>query len=163
VGGKKAGKTAAPGISKLPRGTELILLVEDELTVRLPVSNMLQRFGYRVLPTESGVEALKVWQNNKDRIHLLLTDIVMPDGMTGYELARRLQAEKPQLKVIYTSGYSADLGGRHSLLVEGVNFLQKPYAPQELAEILRNSLKADPDTKQRRFSFAQAANLSTNL
>jgi len=157
VTGKKAGKAAAPGISKLPRGSELILLVEDELTVRLPVSNMLQRFGYSVLPTESGVEALKVWQTNKDRIHLLLTDIVMPDGMTGYELARRLQAEKPQLRVIYTSGYSADLGGRHSLLIEGVNFLQKPYAPQQLAEILRHSLDSSPEHRQRRFSFARAA------
>jgi PAS domain S-box-containing protein len=151
--GKKAGKPAPSGNSKLPRGTELILLVEDELTVRLPVSNMLQRFGYSVLATESGVEALKIWQLHRDRIHLLLTDIVMPDGMTGYELARRLKADKPELKVIFTSGYSADLGGRHSVLVEGVNFLQKPYASQELAEILRNSLKSGPEPVQRRFNF----------
>ena len=153
VAGKKAGKASGPGIQKLPRGKELILLVEDELTVRLPVSNMLQRFGYQVLTTESGVEALKVWQKHKDRIDLLLTDIVMPDGMTGYDLARQLLADKPELKVIYTSGYSADLGGRHSLLVEGVNFLQKPYAPQALSEILRKSLDAVADQKQRQFTF----------
>ena len=114
---------------------------------------MLQRFGYRCSPTESGVEALKVWEKNRDRIELLLTDIVMPDGMTGYELARQLLTDKPELKVIYTSGYSADLGGRHSLLVEGVNFLQKPYAPQALAEILRKSLDAAADQKQRQFNF----------
>jgi PAS domain S-box-containing protein len=151
--GTKAGKPAAPGPAKLPRGTEVVLLVEDELTVRLPVTNMLQRFGYTVIPTESGVEALKLWELNQDSIDLLLTDIVMPDGLTGYELARRLQADKPQLKVIFTSGYSADLGGRHSLLVEGVNFLQKPYAPQDLAEILRTSLDSSAAHKQRRFGF----------
>jgi len=140
VTGEKVEKAAALGISKLPRGTEAILLVEDEAIVRPIVSNLLQRFGYTVWQAESGANALKIWRKHKDQIQLLLTDIVMPDGMTGHDLARQLQADKPQLKVIYTSGYSAELGNRHSTMVEGVNFLQKPYAPQKLAEILRKCL-----------------------
>ena len=140
VAGEKTGKRPGTEILKLPRGTEGILVVEDEDLVRPIVANMLQRFGYTVWQAESGADALKVWQKHKDRIQLLLTDIVMPDGMTGYELARQLQADKPRLKVIYTSGYSADMGGRHSTLAEGANLLQKPYAPQKLAEILRKSL-----------------------
>jgi len=138
--GEKPKKAVAPEFSKLPRGTENILVVEDEAIVRLMVGNMLQRFGYTVWLADSGAEALSVWQKQKDRIQLLLTDIVMPDGLTGHELARRLQSENPRLKAIYTSGYSSDMGSRHSTLVEGVNFLQKPYAPQKLAEILRKNL-----------------------
>ena len=133
-------KKSGPTTSTLPRGTETILVVEDELIVRLTVCNLLQRFGYTVLPAESGAEALKVWQKHKDRIQLLLTDIVMPGNMPGYELAHQLQAEKPQLKVIYTSGYSEDLANKRLTLMEGVNFLQKPYAPQQLAEALRKTL-----------------------
>ena len=148
--GRKAQKISARGISKFPRGTVVILLAEDDLAVRQSVSNMLQRFGYRVLITESGGKALKVWQNNKEHIDLLLTDIVMPDGIDGYELARRLQADKPQLKVIYTSGHSLGQGNKHSPLIKGVNFLPKPYAPQKLAEILRSSLKVG---SRRRINF----------
>ena len=140
VPGAHAEKTSAPGVSKLPRGVETVLVVEDEAMVRPIVSNMLQRFGYIVWQAESSVSALKIWQQHKDRIQLLLTDVVMPDGMTGYELARQLQADKPELKVIYTSGYNNDSSGRRSTLVEGVNFLQKPYTPQKLAEALRKSL-----------------------
>jgi len=140
VTGEKAEKSTGTEPLKLPRGTEGILVVEDEAIVRLIVCNMLQRFGYAVWQAEAGKEAFKIWQKHKNRIQLLLTDIVMPDGMTGHELARQLQGDSPQLKVIYTSGYSADQHSRHSTLVEGVNFLQKPYSPQKLAEILRKSL-----------------------
>ena len=143
VSGTPAEMKTRSSISTLPRGTETILVVEDEVIVRLAVSNMLQRFGYTVLAAGSGVEALTVWKNDKDRIHLLLTDIVMPDGMTGYELACQLQAEKPRLKIIYTSGYSGDLADKRLRMIEGVNFLQKPYAPRKLAEALRKNL--DPE------------------
>jgi CheY-like chemotaxis protein len=140
MAGAKTEKKSGPTTTILPRGTETILVVEDELIVRLTVCNLLQRFGYTVLPAESGAEALKVWQKHKDRIQLLLTDIVMPGNMPGYELARQLLAEKPQLKIIYTSGYSEDLADKRVTLMEGVNFLQKPYAPQQLAEALRKTL-----------------------
>jgi len=140
MAGAATEKKSGPMTTTLPRGTETILVVEDELIVRLTVCNLLQRFGYTVLPAESGAEALKVWQKHKDRIQLLLTDIVMPGNMPGYELARQLLAEKPQLKIIYTSGYSEDLADKRVTLMEGVNFLQKPYAPQQLAEALRKTL-----------------------
>ena len=129
-----------PAAPDLPRGTETILLVEDERIVSLTISNMLQRLGYTVLLAGSGVEALNVWQINKDRIRLLLTDIVMPDGMNGYELGRQLQDDNPQLKVVYSSGYTGSQTDKRQAMVEGVNFLQKPYPARKLAEILRKSL-----------------------
>ena len=141
--GVKTEKSAAPPISQLPRGTETILVVEDEMSVRLILTQLLQRFGYTVLHASSGRAALKIWQDHRDRVRLLLTDIVMPDGVTGYDLARQLQADKPELKVIYTSGYTGDFNGKRSQLVEGVNFLQKPFVPDRLAAILRKNLNAN--------------------
>jgi signal transduction histidine kinase/ligand-binding sensor domain-containing protein/CheY-like chemotaxis protein len=135
-------KRATSKISCLERRTGTILFVEDELLVRLAVCNMMQHLGYTVLPAESGAKALALWQEHKDQIQVLLTDIVMPDGMSGYELARRLQANKQQLKVIYTSGYSRDLGNKRLELINGVNFLQKPFDPQMLAAALQRNLES---------------------
>jgi CheY-like chemotaxis protein len=130
----------APTVQELPRGDEVILVVEDEPAVRLLVNNLLQRCGYTVLLAGSGVAALDVWKEHKDRIALLLTDMVMPDGLSGRELASRLQLERPNLKVIYSSGYSATVGGKSPELTEGVNFLQKPYPPHHLAKTVRDRL-----------------------
>ena len=127
-------------IPELPRGNEVILVVEDEQAVRLLVGNLLQRCGYAVLSAVSGIDALNLWKQRKDGIQLLLTDMVLPDGMMGRELAEKLKGEKPQLKVIYTSGYSASVVGKGPSLVEGVNFLQKPYHPQNLAQTVRDCL-----------------------
>jgi signal transduction histidine kinase len=124
----------------LPAGTECVLVVEDEPSVRLLVVNLLKRFGYRVLAAETGVEALKVWAKHGSEIDLLFTDITMPDGMTGRELARRIQEQRPGLKVIFTSGYSADLANLDVGAVEGLNFLQKPFSPAQLAESVRACL-----------------------
>ena len=126
--------------TELPRGDEVILVVEDEQAVRLLVCNLLQRCGYTVLPAVSGIEAINLWEQHKDRIQLLLTDMVLPDGMMGRELAEKVKGEKPQLKVIYTSGYSANVAGKGPSLVEGVNFLQKPYHPHKLAQTVRDCL-----------------------
>ena len=71
---------------------------------------------------------------------MLLTDIVMPDGMTGRDLAEKLQAEKPGLKAIFTSGYSSDIVGKDFVIQEGLNFLQKPYVPQKLTSLVRKCL-----------------------
>jgi PAS domain S-box-containing protein len=140
VEGERAEREAAPAATKLPRGTGTILVVEDELAVRVLVSNLLQRCGYTVLAAESGVAAMKVWQEHQDRIQLLLTDIIMPDGMNGYELAQQLQAARPGLKVVYTSGYSGEVVGKSLSLADGVNFLQKPYLPQKLLQMLQDQL-----------------------
>jgi CheY-like chemotaxis protein len=137
--GARAGEKPPALQLQLPHGTETVLLVEDDLPVRLLVGNLLQRCGYTVLQAESGAAALGIWRENLEKIHLLLTDLVMPDGMTGRQLARQLQSEKPELKVIYTSGYSAETG-EEPFLIEGVNFLQKPYPSGKLAKMVRNCL-----------------------
>jgi len=138
--GERVGKEVNGAADKLPHGTGTILVVEDELAVRVLVSHLLQRCGYTVLQAETGVAALKIWQENQDKIQVLLTDIVMPDGMNGYELAQQLRAAKPKLKVIYTSGYSGEVVGKSLNLSEGANFLQKPYPPQKLLQILQDNL-----------------------
>ncbi len=89
-----------------------------------------------------GTKALQVWQDSKDRIDLLLTDLVMPDQMNGRELAEKLWAERPRLKVIFTSGYSADVVGKDFVLRRGLNYLQKPYHPHKLALAVRDCLDA---------------------
>ena len=123
-------------------GTETILVVEDEPAVRHLVRSLLRRRGYTVLEASSGVDALKVWNDpaHRDRIALLLTDMVMPDGVSGQELARRLRAEKPGLKVVFSSGYSAEIAGRELKLADGENFLQKPFTSDVLLETVRRAL-----------------------
>jgi two-component system, cell cycle sensor histidine kinase and response regulator CckA len=135
----RAPRSLAPD-AKLPAGKETLLVVEDESAVRMLVVSLLQRCGYRVLEAESGMAALELWKKSGDAVDLLLTDMIMPGGMTGRELAEKLRAEKPGLKVIYTSGYSPDILEKAPLPVEGCNFLQKPYQPLKLAQTVRNCL-----------------------
>ena len=137
-------------------GGETILLVEDEAKLRASVQKILSRLGYNVLEAANGVEALevwkkhcnevrlaqKVWNQQRDGIHLLLTDMVMPGGMTGKELGERLLTENPKLKVIYASGYSSEVAGKDFPLEEGVNFLTKPFEATKLAQTIRESLDA---------------------
>ena len=122
------------------RGTERVMVVEDEPPVRMLVSHVLQSQGYQVVTANSGAEALQMWESEQDRVQLLLTDMMMPNGISGWELGARLQAARPQLKVIYTSGYSIDLIGRNIPLREGYNFLQKPYPPRKLVQTVRQRL-----------------------
>ncbi len=113
-----------------------VLLAEDEPGVRSMVMRVLCRQGYEVLPTKSGAEALRIWEEHQGNIDLLFTDMVMPDGVSGAELAARLLEKKPTLKVIYCSGYSADLVGMNLEVKEGVNFLQKPFTINGLLRIV---------------------------
>lgn len=121
-------------------GKETILLVEDEPALRGVAEKVLQRYGYRVVTANSGVHALRIWPAHAEQIDLLLTDMVMPDGVSGRELAEQLQAAKPNLKVVFSSGYSTDLVGEDSILQEGRNFLPKPYNPEKLASVVRTCL-----------------------
>lgn len=121
-------------------GSETILLVEDEAPVCELVSRLLGKYGYKVLSANDAAEAVEVWRNNKDEIALLLTDLVMPNHMNGRELAEKLWTERPELKVIFTSGYSADIVGKDFKLEPELNFLQKPYHPQMLAVTVRRCL-----------------------
>ncbi len=121
-------------------GSESILLVEDENPVRELVARVLERYGYKVLQAGTGAEALEIWRRSKGDIKLVLTDLVMPNNMNGRELAERMWAETPGLKVIFTSGYSADIVGKDFKLEPDLNFLQKPYQPQTLALTVRRCL-----------------------
>jgi len=121
-------------------GTETILLVEDEKPVRELVARVLERHGYKVLQAATGLEAVNVWQGNKNEIALLLTDLVMPENMNGRELAEKLCAERADLKVIFSSGYSADIVGKDFKLEPDLNYLQKPYQPQTLILAVRRCL-----------------------
>jgi signal transduction histidine kinase/ActR/RegA family two-component response regulator len=125
---------AAP--TGMPTGNETLLVVEDDLSVRQMVSQNLERCGYTVLRAETGPAAMEVWAAHRDQIDLLLTDLIMPGGMNGVELARMLQAQKPQLKVLLTSGYPAK-AGEGTTLIEGVTFLPKPYPFDKLAQTVR--------------------------
>ena len=121
-------------------GSETILLVEDEPPVRELVASVLQNYGYNILQAGNGHEAVGVWRQHKDKINLLLTDLVMPGNMNGHELAEKLRGEQAGLKVIFTSGYSADIVGKNFKLDASLNFLQKPYHPNTLALTVRRCL-----------------------
>ena len=141
----------ATGRKPWPRGgPETILLVEDEPSVRRVTRVMLERVGYSVLEAAHGLGALKVWEQHQDKIQLLLTDIVMPEGMSGRELARRLQESRPGLRIIFTSGYSADIAGRELALQEGQNFIQKPASPRQILETVRQCLDGDVGARRSR-------------
>lgn len=131
----KAAPVAAPS-----GGHETVLVVEDEAAVRMLATRCLKQAGYKILEADNGVQALGVWGAHKDGIHLLLTDMVMPEGMTGRELALQCLADKPSLKVLYSSGYSMDVISGELKLSEGVNFLPKPYAPSRLLKVVRDCL-----------------------
>jgi nitrogen fixation negative regulator NifL len=129
-----------PALESMRGGDETILLVEDDSSLRISVRNALSRLGYHVLEAHTGFNALEMWHQHRDKIGLLFTDMVMPDGMTGKELAEKLLQFNPKLKVIYTSGYSADVASRDILLDEGVNFLAKPFEAHVLAQTVRACL-----------------------
>jgi signal transduction histidine kinase len=119
---------------------ETILVVDDEPDLRDLVGQVLESGGYKVVSAGSGTEALERWANRLGDIHLLLTDIVMPDGLTGRKLAERLRSEDPRLRVIFTSGYSAGQPGTELANVEARNFLAKPYRPATLLQMVRECL-----------------------
>jgi len=127
-------------LASLRGRNETILLVEDDASLRTPVRNVLTQLGYRVLEAGHGVEAVGVWQKHRHEIRLLLTDMVMPGGITGIDLGEKLSKEDPKLKVIYASGYSADMAGKDLPLEDGVNFLSKPFQRQKLAQTIRAQL-----------------------
>jgi CheY-like chemotaxis protein len=108
-------------------GSETILVVEDEAAVRSLMCRMLERHGYRVFAAESGAAALAVWREHRAIIDLLVTDMVMPGGIGGRELANHLRAEKPSLKVIHCSGYTDEMLGPDSPLRDARSFLAKPF------------------------------------
>ena len=134
---------AVPGLDDTRKGAGepgqcgAILVVEDEEPLRLLVVEVLRRRGYKVIEAKSGAEALRIWPQHREDVQVLLTDIVMPDGVSGWELAKRLQSDKAGLSVIYTSGYSPDFVDEDGRFLEGRVFLQKPYDPETLVDKIR--------------------------
>jgi len=120
-------------------GSETVLIVEDDDRILNLARKILQLRGYTVLAAENGEEALKVSEGHEDPIHLLLTDVVMP-VMSGRELAERLQPMRPEIKVIYMSGYTDNAIVHHGVLAPGVNFLEKPFTLESLAKKVRETL-----------------------
>ncbi len=131
----------------LRSGRETVLVAEDEEALREMVVQILRIQGYTVLEAATGRDALEVWEKATRPIDLLLTDMVMPGGVMGSELAERLTSRSPGLKVIYTSGYSLGMAGRDASLLEGRNFLPKPYSIGKLAQFVRECLDHKSATK----------------
>ncbi|MBI2840029.1 MAG: GAF domain-containing protein [Acidobacteria bacterium] len=130
-----------PPQSTVVAGSETVLLVEDEASLRSLVREILELDGYFVIEAKDGLDALDVHARYEGRIDLLITDVVMP-GMSGRELAERLALLRPRMKVLYTSGYTDDAVLHHGVLAEGTAFLQKPFNREDLARKIRELLGA---------------------
>ncbi len=131
---------AIPARKKPCGGKETILLAEDDSAVRISTRITLERQGYRVLEAANAAEAIRLWPLHRDEVSLLLTDLVMPGGTSGQQLAQRLREENAELKVIFTSGYSADIAGRELRSPGDWNFVQKPFLPEDLLKAVRGCL-----------------------
>jgi CheY-like chemotaxis protein len=121
------------------RGTETILVVEDEDQVRDLASRVLRRYGYRVLDAANGGEAILVCEQHQGPIHLTLTDVIMP-RMSGQDLAERIRSLRPEMKFLFMSGYTDDAIARHGVLDREVNFIGKPFSTVKLAGKVREIL-----------------------
>jgi two-component system, cell cycle sensor histidine kinase and response regulator CckA len=121
------------------QGKETVLLVEDEDLVRCVARRILEKFSYRVLGAESGATALRLGQQHREPIHLLLTDVVMP-GMSGKDLAECWRQQHPETSVLYTSGYTENAIVHQGSLERDTHFIQKPCRPELLARKIREVL-----------------------
>jgi CheY-like chemotaxis protein len=126
----------APSLPASRRGTETVLLVEDDEAVRVVAQRMLERHGYRVIIAEEPHEALRIGSEWGEQLDLLMTDVVMP-RMSGAALAARLCEHRPTMKVLYMSGYTDSTVVAHGVLAHNVSFLQKPFTSEQLARKLR--------------------------
>jgi CheY-like chemotaxis protein len=139
-----AAQATSSSVGRLARGNETILLVEDEDAVRSMIRIVLGNAGYTVIDASNGTEALRIANEESKQIHLLITDVVMPE-MSGRDLVERLARQRPGLKVLYLSGYTDDAVVRHGVLQSEVAFLQKPFTMAALTNKVRQMLDQQTD------------------
>ena len=140
---RRAEAPESAGIRTMPKGSETILLVEDEDAVRAVARFILDACGYQVLDADSGAEALHHGELHEGPIHLLITDVVMPE-IPGRALAEQFVKDRPDTRVLYMSGYTDDAVIRHGVLHAETPFLQKPFTPFALAAKVREVLDQPP-------------------
>jgi PAS domain S-box-containing protein len=128
-------------IAKEHRGSGTVFVVEDEAAVRELTRTILEASGYKVIEAENGVEAQRIWKDIRGEVDLLFTDMVMPEGVTGWQLANKFQMQNPKLKVIFASGYSAEYASQELKLKRGQMFLQKPYSSKQILKAVRECLE----------------------
>jgi two-component system cell cycle sensor histidine kinase/response regulator CckA len=136
---REVGQVRTAALRPVKRGSETILLVEDDDQVRLVARGILRRNGYEVIEARQGGEALLHGKQHPGPIHLMLTDVVMPE-MSGPELAKRLAKDRPDMKVLCMSGYTDDSIVRHGVLEAQIAYLQKPFTPDALTRKVREVL-----------------------
>jgi signal transduction histidine kinase/DNA-binding response OmpR family regulator len=134
--------TAQESNEELPRGSETILVVEDEAMIREIIGVTLVERGFTVLAAHNGEEALRISEGHPGLIHVLLCDVILP-GASGREVSRTLVAKRPDMRVIYMSGYTSNAIVHHGVLEKGIEFLQKPFSPGMLLEKVRKVLGMD--------------------
>ncbi|MFO1497123.1 MAG: PAS domain S-box protein [Verrucomicrobiota bacterium] len=138
-----------PSLSlEIQGGSETLLLVEDEVALRRTAALWLRKLGYAVLEAGTAAEALEIWAREQERVGLLVTDVVMPGGMNGLELAERLRQDRSNLPVIAASGYSADFPQLKAAGRATLAYMPKPYRPSALARLVRDCLDGKPVPKQ---------------
>jgi CheY-like chemotaxis protein len=131
----------APAVLPVVGGQGTVLLVEDEEIVRRPIGTYLRKLGYRVIEAANGNQAFGLWRQHYEDIDLLFTDMVMPEGVTGLELAEKLRLEKPQLKIIVSSGYSTEISMQGVPKTAGYIYLPKPSPSATIAATIRECLQ----------------------
>jgi CheY-like chemotaxis protein len=134
-----------PGPVTSLQGTETVVVTEDAPALRATAHQILTRYGYTVLDAPDGKAALALTARHSGPIHLLLTDVVMPE-MSGRELAERFKAKCPEVRVLYMSGYTDHAVVRHGVLEPGISYLQKPFTPDSLARKVREVLDGSSHT-----------------
>ncbi|MCX5718917.1 MAG: response regulator [Nitrospirae bacterium] len=135
-------KETEPKVITTPiRGKETILIAEDNIDVRNYTKTVLEEFGYKVIETVNGEDAINRFMENKDRIELLLLDVIMPKK-NGKEVYDAIKKVRPDIKALFMSGYAEDIIHRKGILEEGLNFVLKPISPQELLKLTREVLES---------------------
>jgi PAS domain S-box-containing protein len=155
VGESMAHVAGPPQLQKVEPGTETILLVEDEANLRYLARQYLEKQGYKVIEAADGAVAVQIAVAHEAVIHLLLTDVIMP-GMNGRELAQRISEIRPNVKILYMSGYTENVIGHNGMLEPGVRLLQKPFNLRDLKNKVREVLDANPIPPEVAMSFQSA-------